>query len=134
VNLPLISGLNASDLTVFGRPDRSDDITTSEHPMPFQAVMEVLRLGKHKGSVLPNRTIKRIKVDRQIGLTVYAFDRIRAIHLGYSDYRGKYNVLSSLFSYLKLQESMSDFDRIDLNNLQRIVVNPVKLASGPKES
>jgi cell division protein FtsQ len=134
VNLPVISGLNASDLSVYGQPDRSDGNGRPGHITPFKAVMQVLRLGEQKESILPNRTIKRIRVDRQIGITVYAFDRIRTIYLGYSDYIRKYNMLSNLFSYLKRQRSISDFDRIDLNNLQRVVVNPVKLGSSPKGS
>jgi len=41
-------------------------------------------------------------------------------------------MLAKLFSYLKRQRSIFDFDRIDLNNLQRIVVNPIKMES-PKQ-
>ena len=49
--------------------------------------------------------------------------------LGYSDYSAKYHMLAKLFSYLKRQRRIFDFDRIDLNNLQRIVVNPIKIES-----
>jgi len=76
--------------------------------------------------------IRQISVDRQIGLTIYAFDHLKAISLGYSDYLAKYHMLAKLFSYLKRQRSIFDFDRIDLNNLQRIVVNPIKMES-PKQ-
>ena len=88
--------------------------------------MQVLELGKQQGSILPNHIIRQISVDRQIGLTIYAFDRLKAISLGYSDYSGKYRMLAKLFSYFKGQRSIFDYDRIDLNNLQRIVVNPIK--------
>jgi len=127
INLPVISGLDLSDLTVYGQLEPSDSGQTPVDSAPFRAVMQVLELGQQQGSILPNRLVRQIIVDRQIGLTVYAFDRLKAINLGYSDYIGKYHMLVKLFSYLKRQRSIFDFDRIDLNNLQRIVVNPIKM-------
>jgi hypothetical protein len=91
--------------------------------------MQVLQLGRQQGSILPNRLVRQIKVDRQIGLTVYAFNRVKAIYLGYSDYTGKYHMLANILSYLKRQRSIIDFDRIDLNNLKRVVVNPIRTES-----
>jgi hypothetical protein len=88
--------------------------------------MQVLKLGRQQGSILPNHLIRQISVDRQIGLTIFAFDGLKAISLGYSDYIGKYHMLAKLFSYLGGQRSIFDFDRIDLNNMKRIVVNPIK--------
>lgn len=129
VNLPVITGLKASDLTIFGRPDLSESESRPGRTEPFKAVMQVLHLGEQQESILPNRFIKRIRVDRQTGITVYAFDRIKTIYLGYSDYAGKYHMLSNLFSYFKRQRSILDFDRIDLNNLHRVVVNPVNTVS-----
>jgi cell division protein FtsQ len=128
-NLPVISGLNLSDLKVYGRLDPSYPDQAPVESAPFRAVMQVLSLGKQQGSILPNHLIRQISVDRQIGLTIYAFDRLKAISLGYSDYIGKYHMLAKLFSYLKGRRSFFDFDRIDLNNLQRIVVNPIKMES-----
>jgi len=96
--------------------------------------MRVLQLGGKKGSILPNRVVKQIQVDRQIGLSVHAFDRSKTINLGYSDYADKYQMLSNLFSYLKHQRSISDFDRIDLNNLERVVVNPITRSSRKSET
>jgi cell division protein FtsQ len=131
VDLPLITGLNPSDLTIFEQSDRSEIESGPGQTPPFKAVMQVLNLGQQQESILPNRYIKRIRVDRQTGITVYAFDSIKTIYLGFSDYAGKYHMLSNLFSYFKRQKSISDFDRIDLNNLHRVVVNPVKIASLP---
>ena len=91
--------------------------------------MQVLQLGQQRESILPNQAIRRIQVDRQIGLTVYAFDRPKAINLGYNDYPSKYNMLAKVLAYLKRQQRIADFDRIDLNNPQRVVVNPVKIES-----
>ena len=133
-NLPVVSGLNLSDLTMYGRPEPSQPISDKERSVPFKAVMRILQLGEKNGSILPNRVVRQIHVDRQIGLTVHAFDRGTPINLGYSNYARKYRMLSNLFSYLKHHRSISDFDRIDLNNLQRVVVNPIRIESQTKGS
>jgi len=133
-NLPVISGLAQSDLPVYGRPESLQGHDDDKSSAPFQAVMRVLQLGGKKGSILPNRDVKKIQVDRQIGLTIHAFDLGQTINLGFNDYVGKYRMLSKLFSYLKRDRSISDFERIDLNNLQRIVVNPIRIESQTKGS
>ena len=61
-NLPIISGLEFSDINV---KDES-------RSLPFDAVMDILHLGQKPNSVIPNSLIKKIKVDREIGLTIYA--------------------------------------------------------------
>ena len=127
--LPVIKGLKLSDLTVYGQSESSNTNSEGERTAPFKAVMQVLQLGGKKRSILPNRLVRQIHVDRQIGLTIYAFDQGKTINLGYSDYAGKYHMLANLFSYLKRHRSISDFDRIDLNNLKRVVVNPIKRES-----
>ena len=124
-DLPVISGLNRSDLTVCGSPEPPKGHNGNHLSQPFQAVMRVLQLGGKKGSILPNREVKKIEVDRQIGLTIHAFDLAKTINLGFSDYASKYNMLARLFSYVKRNRSISDVERIDLNDLQRIVVTPV---------
>ena len=126
LNLPLISGLDPADLKVYSTLAPSNPAQPPVDSAPFRAVMQVLELGKQQGSILPNHFIRQISVDRQIGLTIFAFDRLKAISLGYSDYSGKYHMLAKLFSYFKRQRSIFDYDRIDLNNLQRIVINPIK--------
>jgi len=126
-DLPVVRGLNVLDLPpVSGQTNPSEGDIAHSRTAPFKAVMKVLRLGRKQGSILPNRSISQIWVDRQIGLTLHAFDRIKTINLGYDDYDGKYNMLAKLFSYLKHQQSVSDFDYIDLNNLNRVVVNPLR--------
>jgi cell division protein FtsQ len=124
LNLPVISGLDPSDLKVYSMSTASNPVEPPVESAPFKAVMQVLELGKKQGSILPNHFIRQISVDRQIGLTIHAFDRLKTIRLGYSDYSGKYHMLAKLFSYVKRQRSIFDYDRIDLNNLQRIVINP----------
>jgi len=117
--LPVISGLEFSDINVRGE----------SRSVPFDAVMKILALGKKPESVLPCRLIKRIRVDREMGLTIYAFDRIKAIKIGYDDYPNKYEMLRNVLFYLKKNGSFSQLESIDLNNLNRIVVNPAKIKS-----
>jgi len=114
--LPIVSGLQFSDLNVSGEPRSTS----------FNAVMEVLRLGRESDSILPNGKIKKIRVDRQTGITLYAFDQARAIKIGYYDYPDKYERLESVLFYLKKKRCLPDFNSIDLNHLDRIVVKLVK--------
>lgn len=114
VKLPIISGLEYTDINVPRQP----------FSRPFNSVMEILRLGQEDGSVLPNRVIKRIHVDRDIGLTLYTRDQVKAVRLGYEDFASKYDRLRSILYFLKVQPNFSDIDSIDLNNLNRIVINP----------
>ncbi len=112
--LPLVTGLDYVDIDPQG-------YATSA---PFKAIMRVLKLGRQTGSVLPNDRIKKIAVDREIGITVYAFDNAKAIKLGYEDFSSKYGRLKHVLGYLKTRPNASDFDSIDLVNLDRIVINP----------
>jgi len=124
--LPIIHGLEFSDINVRGE----------SRSVPFNAVMKILALGQKPESVLPCSLIKRIRVDREMGLTIYAFDRIKAIKIGYDDYPNKYEMLKNVLFYLKKNGGFSDLESIDLNNLNRIVVNPAKIesaAGGHKE-
>jgi len=63
-----------------------------ERSNPFDAVMDVLRLGQRAESVLPNKLIRQIMVDREIGITIYAFNKIKEIKLGYENYADKYDL------------------------------------------
>jgi len=112
--LPVVSGLEISDINVPGQ----------SRSIPFDAVMEVLTLGKETESTIPNRLIQRIHVDREIGLTVYTYDLIKKIKLGYKNYPSKYKQLRNVLVHLKTSPDFADLDSIDLNNLNRIVVNP----------
>ena len=135
--LPLVNGLQAADFSVqrnagasVGRlSGRQREGTQNYHfnTRPFEAVMQVLILGKQSRSILPNRKIKKIRVDREIGITLEAFKHIKTIVLGYHDYPLKYAMLKNILRYRKQKRNFPDFDRIDLNNVNRIVVNPVGL-------
>ena len=144
-DLPLITGLEYSDLYIpedhlsshgnpgeaTGNADRHPAAVGQDCCAPFSAVMDVLALGQNPECILPNRLIKRIQVDKEIGLTLYAAyyetGRIRAIKLGYNNYPGKFNLLRTIFSHMEKNDDSLDFDSIDLINVNRIVVNPIKI-------
>lgn len=122
-DLPVVTGLAFSDITAGGQP----------RSLPFQAVMAVLGLGKASGSVLPNGNIRNIEVDREIGLTLYARDRINAIRIGYNGYREKYDKLKNVLFYLDTRQRFPRLDSIDLNDVNRIVVTPAGTASSDSD-
>ncbi|MGD2149828.1 MAG: cell division protein FtsQ/DivIB, partial [Desulfobacterales bacterium] len=117
--LPMISGLAFSDINTSDKP----------RSIPFKAVMNVLELGQKCKSVLPYDLIKKIQVDREMGLTIYAFDRIKEIKIGYNDYPNKYDRLKNILAHLKKRRGFSHLESIDLNNLNRIVIHPTKKES-----
>ena len=118
-NLPVITGLEFSDINVSAKPGS----------IYFNAVMDVLRLGQKSESIIPNRLIKKIQVDREIGITLYAFDGEKSIKLGYNNFSGKYNRLRNVLYYINKQHGFQDFESIDLNNINRIVINPIRIES-----
>ena len=137
-NLPLVSGLALSDIRVHGKTAGQPSLKGRNpsqlgHPQndPFEAVMQVLRLGRQTRSILSNGNIRQIKVDREIGITLVAFKQMKTIVLGYYNYPLKFNMLKDILSHGKHRRSFPQFDRIDLNNVNRIVVNPVgKIPTG----
>jgi cell division protein FtsQ len=134
-NLPLVIGLELTDIRMHGKTvatasqrsvkDRIPSQLEGSHNNPFEAVMQVLMLGKQTRSILSNRNIRQIQVDREIGITLVAFKEMKTIVLGYHNYPLKFNMLKDILSYDKHRQSFPEFDRIDLNNVNRIVVNPV---------
>lgn len=135
--LPLVRGLQLADfkaqgktgvlappqLAVRAKPSQNNHLNAR----PLEAVMQVLTLGKQARSILSNRNIKQIRVDREIGITLEAFKQIKTIVLGYHNYPLKYAMLKNILIYRKQKRNFPDFDRVDLNNVNRIVVNPVRL-------
>jgi len=115
-DLPVVCGLQFSDVGVDGTP----------RAPAFRAVMTVLTLGRAPGAVLSNRVIKRIDVDREIGVTLHAFGAEKLIKLGFEGYSDKYRTLKQVLYHLKEKSTLPDFDSIDLMDLNRVVVNPTK--------
>jgi len=120
-DLPVVTGLGLSDIHFSGE-------TSS---IAFSAVMDVLQLGQKPKTILPNRLIKTIQVDREIGLTLHMFNdaslKINEIKLGYKNYPNKYDKLTHILVYLEGRNNLSGFDSVDLNNLNRIIVTPIDI-------
>lgn len=113
--VPVIQGLTFSDLNLSG----------ARRTAAFNAVMNVLMLGRKPESILPNNEIKLIRVDREIGLTIHAFDETKTIKLGYDNYQDKYERLKNVLHYIKNSPDFPDFKTVDLNNsVNRVVVSP----------
>ena len=113
VNLPIVSGLEFSDLNVGGTP----------YSQPFNAVMSVLKLGQKSGSVMANKQISNIEIDKDIGLTIHVNNSLRAIKLGYDNYSNKYKRLQEVLCYIENGTRFENVKSIDLNNPDRIVLN-----------
>jgi cell division protein FtsQ len=136
VDLPVVSGFKVSDARAVDRPGAArllplSALAPSSPPeparsRPLDAVMQVLALGREQGAVLPTRQIRAIRVDRELGITVVAFDPGKSIRLGYDDYPAKYHLLADLLTFFKAQPGAVDFARIDLTDVNRVIVNPVK--------
>ncbi len=136
-HFPIVTGLQMADIAAYDGHEPRD----TNHPVkptsaldqgnnaqyhysPLDAVMHVLRLGQDSKSVLPNRLIKQIRVDREIGLTLHAGTQVGIIKLGYHQYLHKYSMLKRIMMVLNKRQTLPVFDRIDLNNLNRIVISP----------
>jgi cell division protein FtsQ len=115
-NLPVISGLLYSDIATIQEAGS----------IRFKSVMEVLKLGSEPDSVVPNDMIRRIDVDRQIGLSLHTSDQEKMIKLGFDNYSEKYAQLKKVIFQLKDQYIFNDYNCIDLINPDRIVVYPAK--------
>ena len=136
-HFPTVTGLQMADIATFDRNDERETFHPANplpgedqakdaqyHYSPLEAVMHVLRLGQDSKSVLPNRLIKQIRVDREIGLTLHAGTQVGIIKLGYHQYPHKYHMLEHIMMVLNKRQTLPVIDRIDLNNLNRIVISP----------
>jgi len=134
-DLPLVTGLEPADIPSDGKTiltasgqsikDWKSSKVADPNNNPFDAVVQVLMLGRSTRSILSNSHIRQIRVDREIGITIEAFEQMKTIVLGYGNYPLKFNMLKNILAFGRQRRSFPDFDRIDLNNVNRIVVNPV---------
>ncbi len=114
--VPVIQGLCFSDF----------DMSEKRKTTAFDAVMTVLKLGQKPECILPNTKIKLIQVDKEIGLTIVAFDENRIINLGYGKYKGKYERLNNVLNYVNNESEFHNFECIYIDNdLNRVIVRPL---------
>jgi cell division protein FtsQ len=112
--LPLITGVSLADISLQKEPSSR----------AYRAVMAVLNLGRQTEAVLPNGQIKAIHADPQMGISLVAFEGGKKIRLGFGEYKAKYEKLADILTMLEKKNIIRDFDRIDLNDLNRVVVAP----------
>jgi len=114
VQVPMVRGLSPSDV----------DPTRSGQSPALRAVMEVLRLTRLYGSVLPTISAQSVQVDHEMGLTLQGFENGMAVRLGFGDYESKLNRLRDMIAYLRGGEQLLNVGLLDLNDLDRVVVRP----------
>ncbi len=115
VGLPVINGLTGTDIA-FSR--MYPNIITD-------GVLDVLRLGSDFESVIPNRIVKRILVDRELGITLCVSENMKTIKLGHPDYQVKYENLKRALFFIDTSDYIQDFYTIDLSEVEKIVIDPV---------
>ena len=135
-NLPMVEGLRYADIELqpsaagadTPAPQTTRQSNGDQKPVsPFAAVVAVLRLGTPTDSVIPNRHLSRIVVDSETGITLQTRKGPKTVILGFRDYARKYSVLRRLLAYLEQHrpDGWRELETVDLNNLDRIVVEPV---------
>ena len=88
--------------------------------------MDILLFGSKTGAAIPSSAIKKIEVDKDIGITINAFDPITKIKMGYNNYPQKMKNLKKMFFYAKQNKIFSNIKAIDLNTLNKVVVSQSK--------
>lgn len=121
--LPRVQGLSYADLPVSSRP-------TTE---AFGAVMRLLRQAGEKNSPLSLSGLGRIRMDREIGATLYIGEDNRAVKLGFSGYREKCAALGHLMARLRRDSRLNGYRAIDLFDVNRIVITLAPVGSDHKE-
>lgn len=110
--LPRVHGLDHGDLPVSGMP-------ASE---TFRALMTLFRLAAEKDSPLHLSGIRRIRMDHEIGATVYRGEDNRAVKLGFGHYPEKCKALGKLMPRLNRDSRLTRYTVIDLFDVDRIVI------------
>ena len=116
--LPLVRGLSLNDMPLPGQ----------ERSRIFNAVMQILDLGRKPDSILPNGEIRWIDVDRDLGITLDTRQRFGTIKLGYDEYPQKYGLLRQILVHLSESRQLTQVQGVDLNDTRRVVVSPVEVA------
>ena len=115
--LPIIHGLSLSDIPLPGQGKNRE----------FTAVTTILSLGQKPDSILPNREIRSIEVDRDLGITVDTRQRFGMVKLGYDEYPEKYGLLRQILVHLSESRQVTQVQGVDLNDTSRIVVSPMEV-------
>ena len=111
-DLPRVEGLNHADLPVDGSADTK----------AFKAVMTLFRLAGKKNGPISLSDIRRIRMDRDIGATVFVGEENRAVKLGFGRYPEKIEVLERVMASLGKNGRLNHCRAIDIFDVNRIVI------------
>ena len=138
-HLPVVRGLSYADLSLakgrqprqsLPKPPPSVGVLqlSAGRADPYRAMMEVLRMGSRKDAIVPNAEVKTVQIDRQMGLTLYAFENVIEIRLGFDHYQQKYAALKKVLRRVDsvANQQWGGIRSIDLKNPHRIVLNPIR--------
>ncbi|MBF0117893.1 MAG: FtsQ-type POTRA domain-containing protein [Desulfobacterales bacterium] len=113
-DLPVILGLSYADIKAGNK----------QASVSFEAVMEILKICQKGPNILSTQMIKKINIDKDIGITIYAFEPTKTISLGYSNLLTKYDRLEQVVNFLKQIDKFEKVNFIDLKNYNRVVISP----------
>lgn len=112
--LPVVIGVSYAD---WKSPEYS------ESPF-FASVMELLKAAGRPDAVLTKDAIRRIVIDRDVGLIVEMNGPVRRVRLGYGEYEAKKKRLSRILAYLAADEKIPFIEELDLRDPDSIVAKP----------
>ncbi len=119
MDLPVITGLDYSDLNSSGRNDS----------VALKAIFNLIAIVKKHHRGMTPFPISRIEVDRDLGLTIAVTGPVRSVFMGYEEYEDKYRKLKEVLAFLETNKQFPDIEAIDISTLNRIVIRPAVMLS-----
>ncbi len=110
--LPQVTGIAYADISL-----GEDALTTA-----MAAVVKVLQISRAEKSAIAYAQIRQVHVDREMGITLTAWEDQRRIKLGFTQFEAKYQRIKQLLPYLTQNRQWRKFETLDANNPDRIVV------------
>jgi cell division protein FtsQ len=111
-DIPLVTGMAYSDISL-----GKDALTAA-----MQTALQVLRYSRAASSAIGYPEIKRLHMDKQIGVSITLKQSERIIKMGFDDFEKKSRRYKQLRSHLEADARWRDFQAVDLNNPDRVVV------------
>ncbi|MFH1075844.1 MAG: FtsQ-type POTRA domain-containing protein [Pseudomonadota bacterium] len=113
IAVPIITGLQASDFKSGGKAQ----------PGVLNSIFQIAKDSASEQSVLPLSSVTAIHLDKDTGLTLYAFSNDAMIDLGFEGYQEKLHRLKDVIDYItSTQGGMDSIEYINLRHTERVVV------------
>ena len=112
--LPRVTGLSYSDLPSEGDSPRD----------PFLSLLQALMIAQKDGGPLSLRRLKRIDVDRDLGITLRADGPVGTARIGFRQYAEKYERVNRLVGFLNRQSTDQPLVINEIESDDRIVAGP----------